>query len=109
MVEVELHQLKPLPTQGDEAAGRNIHLDGVSVVDNLQRRRLVGKFDGREGGRLCAANVDGRLVLSNFALLVVGLEGCPMGGPGVAAVTPVRRFLRRDGRAKAEAPDDDRW
>jgi hypothetical protein len=90
MVEMELDQRQRCSVDGDAAAGLVVDLDGVAIVDDLQRRKFVIKLYGSQLGRLSADDIDGGLALAGLTSGEIGLKVAPVLGAFRSAVTPVR-------------------
>jgi len=82
----------------------------VSVVDDVERGRLVVELDGRQIGLLRISDVDGGLVMPILARSKPWFEFTPMAGTVQLAIVPaVRRmlFLCRDGESQGEGAADE--
>src|SRR4029077_710172 len=67
MVEVKLFQLVLLVTNADKAARGVVDLDGMAVVDDMERRRFVVELNRGQISFLRLADIDWRLVLPKLA------------------------------------------
>jgi hypothetical protein len=73
----------------NEASGSVIHLDSVAVIDDMQRRGFVVEVDSGQGCLPRNANINGRLVMSKFALRKLRTEVTPMAGTMALAIIPI--------------------
>src|SRR5262245_42792375 len=95
LVEVKLHELVSSTTDRDEAPGCIVDLDGVAVIHDPERDRLVSETDWREVClvRDAVLEIDGRLCFPDRAATEVVLERAPFLGAGCSRVAPVRTTL----------------
>src|SRR4029078_11009291 len=82
MVGGKLLGLIPGAADGDAAAGRVVDLNRVTVVDDVQRRGLIGELNRRKIGRLRRSDVDRRLRMARLA----GAESLVERAPVIGAV-----------------------
>src|SRR5215475_7924311 len=90
-VKMKLQELILLASDGDKAPGCVVDLDGVTVVDDLERRGLVIKVNGRKVRLLrdLVTDIDRRLDLPQRAAAVFLFERSPLRRSGWARVAPV--------------------
>ena len=91
VVEMKLAKLIALSAGQYHAAPGIINLDGVAVVDDLERRRSVIEFDRRQRLLSGIANVDGRLPSPELAGSVVSFQVAPVRWALRTLVRPVVR------------------
>jgi hypothetical protein len=77
-------------SHGDETAGRVIDLNRVTVVDDMERRPLIGELNRREIGCLGAPDINRGLVSAQLARTEGLVELAPMVGAVNAAIAPMR-------------------
>src|SRR5438045_9378597 len=84
MMEVKLHQLVPVRSDGEAAAPPNVDLYAVPIVSDVERRRRIFELEGRRCAGIDSfqADIDGRLGFPGSAQSVFGIE-----------LGPVRRAL----------------
>ena len=63
-VEMKLLQFISLAADGNRAPRAIDDLDGMAIVDHLERGRAVAELNGLQIGRYGPSNVDGRLGLA---------------------------------------------
>src|SRR5262249_44743369 len=88
-VEVKLQQSVAVIGDADRAAGRQIHLDGVAIVDDAQWTYLILKIDGRKLGLLSRGDVDGCLPFAGATGLELWLQAGPLRRTMLLAISPV--------------------
>jgi hypothetical protein len=95
MVEMELQKVVSRPADHAGAAGIGIHLNGVTIVEDAQRKRTVVDLDlAAHVRRDRAGEIDRRLFETELADLEVGGELAPMLRTGRSPVAPMRRRSR---------------
>jgi len=102
LVEVELQQVVALAVDRDAAAWGVVHLDGMAVVENLQRRRAVSEFQRRQLRLAGLADVDWRLVVAQLAGAEVLFQLAPVLRAVGAFIAPVRRRVFGEGRGRQQ-------
>jgi hypothetical protein len=106
MVEVKLFEGINLVANCQCAAWRVIDHDGVAIVDDAERDRIVIELELGKIRKIGVGNVDGRLLMSHFATGEGWIERTPMFWVVLAFVSPVRlvRLLSaRDGGSECES------
>jgi len=97
-----LEQRIAVLADGDLAAGLEIDLDRVAVVDDSQRLRFVGNLNLGQISRNRAGKIDRRLLAAGSADLGFGGKLAPMVRPLCAGVRPMRLLSRRARQAGAD-------
>src|SRR5215468_10414983 len=87
-VKMKLLQHVFLVTDQDEASGTVIDHDGVAVIDDVERGRLVFEVDRRQVCLLRIADVNGGLVMSSLARCELWFQVAPMIRPKLGSVIP---------------------
>src|SRR4249919_1090143 len=90
MVQMKLQQLVTRSGNDAGAARIGIELNGVAIVDEPQRQRLVIIVDRTDVAFDAIAEVDGGLLQAQLACLEIGSQLSPFFGSAVAFITPVR-------------------
>src|SRR5271166_1431353 len=92
MMEMKLLQLIRLAFHGDgiAIAGSKLLLNGVAVVNNLERNRMTGEVNCRQMDDLRVGDVNRRLLLSRLAGCKLRAQISPMLRPVCAGITPFR-------------------
>ena len=90
MMQVKLQQLVTRSGNDAGAARIGIELNGVTIVDDPERRRLVIIVDRTDVALDAIAEVDGGLLQAQLACPEIGSQLSPFFGPAVAFITPVR-------------------
>src|SRR5579864_3000947 len=98
-VKVELFQLIGLPGYGDVTSRNVIDHDGMPVINDMQRGRLVIELDRRQICVAGTANIDGRLAMASLARNKLRLQIAPMVGSLRSAIAPGVLRLMLLGRA----------
>src|SRR5580692_205002 len=109
MVKVKLFQLISLIANRQGASRREINLDGVAIVDDVERSRFVIHFKRGEIGHFRVFNVDGRFGFSPGTFGISRIKFAPVLWIIWPAVGPMRRMSllgkgesRKSGRAEHE-------
>ena len=87
-VKVELLERVFLVANQNKAARAVVDHDRVTVIDDVQRRRLVVEMDRRQGSFLRIADVNGGLVVSSLARCELRFQITPMARSTLPVVTP---------------------
>src|SRR6185369_6195397 len=99
---MELFQGVLLVAHADGTSWRIVDHDRMTVIDDVQRRRLVVELNGPQVGLLWIANVNGGLVVSVFAGSEIGAQVTPVAGALVSVVAPMAGLVclgvRKPGR-----------
>src|SRR5215469_519705 len=100
MMEMELNELVRFIAYRYAAAGRIVHLNRMPVIDDLQRRRVIGECNGWQRLLFGMKDVDGRLRLAESASCadrrpVIGTSGARV-TPGMALLGQCRRNARQE-------------
>src|SRR5689334_19728670 len=88
-VKMELFQGVLLVAHPDGTSGRIVDHDRMTVINDVQRGRLVVEPNGRQVGLLWITNVNGGLVVSVFAGSEIRVQVTPVTGTLVSVVAPV--------------------
>src|SRR6266550_5165006 len=109
MMKMKLQQLVTRATDHAGTAGLGIDLDGVTVIEDAKRQRLVVVIDRTDVALDAVAQIDRSLLQAELANPKVGLQLSPFFRAAVAFVTPMRgggamrRCVRGNGGAGLEA------
>ncbi len=88
-VEVNLVQLELIAFDPHEAAGLDIHLEGMTVVDDRRSARRVIETKRAQIDIERLANIDRRLIHPVATQPEIGRKARPMVWPGLAVVAPM--------------------
>lgn len=105
VVEMKLDERKRDAVDGNAAAGSVEDLDGVAVVEDFQRRKLIIEMDRSELGGLRVHDIERRLMLAGLAGGEIGREVAPVVravGAGVGPVSFMVRVFLGDGGMRAD-------
>src|SRR5215469_12189022 len=100
MMEMKLNQLVGFIAYRYAAAGRVVHLNRMSVIDDLQWRRMIGECNGWQRLFFGMKDVEGRLRFAQSASCadfrpVIGASGTEV-TPGMTLLGPCRREARQE-------------
>ena len=99
MMEVELQQLVRLSIETDSAAGRDVHLNCMAIVYDLDGGRLIVDCNFAGRGLDSAVQIDGGLLESDAANPESWRQVAPMLGTGRTGISPLRCAAVTFGRA----------
>jgi hypothetical protein len=103
MVKVELRELVPMIADSDKASWRVGHHNGVAVIDNCERRRLVVKLDRWQVCLFCVPDVYGRLMVASLTLGERRIKRSPFVRAIIAVVRPMGMVFGRLRNDRCEA------